>query len=673
MGSTNPSPAYFNGNFTGLLTSRGIMNSNGQVNEYDGVWNYLPTGRFEQSTASVQLTTVSLSGGLPTGTATNGAASLAVGTNSSTPIIGASSMQITAASAWAAGQGFSLPAFTVRGADLGKVLTFSFYYQANTGPTALNWSGVLGSQSLMVYIYDVTAAAWVQPTGFLGMNTSSPSGFVSGTFQSSVTVGQQYQIYVLASQASSATCSVSFDGMQICPQIIPTGAVMTDWVSYTPTLVGFGTPTAVSFFSRRVGGSLEVEGVFTAGTTTATQASLTIGYSGANSNVSTSTTAIAQNSIVGEVISGQSSTTYFGGYLYTGTLGNSTIFFGVQSSTQNALSPANGSTVAASTGAVTVRLSVPIQGWSSNVQMSNDTDTRVIIARYKTSSTQSVPISTSTIVNFDSVDYDNSSSVTTGASWSFKAPITGYYNVSGRITYASAAVVTNAQFRLDLYKNGVDFAYLGFYRSEASSGADLPSVGGSTIIQLNAGDTINLQAFQDDGTHTLFGNALGCWVAIQRISGPSVIASTESVRFKAFNTAGTSIANTGDNNVPFATVVYDSHAGWNGTQYKVPVSGKYSVRGTVNYTSATYGVNNQLIASVYRTPVGGSATLDSYGDIAPVMAIVTLPFGSVVDTELQCNAGDLLELRAQNTRSAGATTLNTGAGFNSLVIGRSGN
>lgn len=48
------------------------------------------------------------------------------------------------------------------------------------------------------------------------------------------------------------------------------------WYPYTPTFTGFGTPTNVSFCWKREGGSLKVMGKFTSGTTTATEARISL-------------------------------------------------------------------------------------------------------------------------------------------------------------------------------------------------------------------------------------------------------------------------------------------------------------------------------------------------------------------------------------------------------------
>jgi hypothetical protein len=48
--------------------------------------------------------------------------------------------------------------------------------------------------------------------------------------------------------------------------------IPSEWVSYTPTLIGFGSTTAQNFFWRRVDDSIQIMGKWTNGTVTATEA-----------------------------------------------------------------------------------------------------------------------------------------------------------------------------------------------------------------------------------------------------------------------------------------------------------------------------------------------------------------------------------------------------------------
>ncbi len=58
------------------------------------------------------------------------------------------------------------------------------------------------------------------------------------------------------------------------PVVLPT--ISPAWVAYTPTFVGFGTVSSVSFYYRQVVDTIEIEGRFTAGTSTAVAASMTL-------------------------------------------------------------------------------------------------------------------------------------------------------------------------------------------------------------------------------------------------------------------------------------------------------------------------------------------------------------------------------------------------------------
>lgn len=73
----------------------------------------------------------------------------------------------------------------------------------------------------------------------------------------------------------------------------------TDWVAYTPTFTGFGTPTGVFAQSRRVGDTLEFIAKFNPGTTTGVEARMTMGYNGGNNNVTSDATKVPSIQVAG--------------------------------------------------------------------------------------------------------------------------------------------------------------------------------------------------------------------------------------------------------------------------------------------------------------------------------------------------------------------------------------
>lgn len=79
-------------------------------------------------------------------------------------------------------------------------------------------------------------------------------------------------------------------------------SIITDWVAYTPTFTGFGTVSNVQIWSRRVGDTLHIRGRVQAGTPTAVEAQMTLGYNGTNSNVTSSSTKITGIQLAGGFI-----------------------------------------------------------------------------------------------------------------------------------------------------------------------------------------------------------------------------------------------------------------------------------------------------------------------------------------------------------------------------------
>lgn len=150
--------------------------------------------------------------------------------------------------------------------------------------------------------------------------------------------------------------------IQITSRSSGSSATITPWVQYTPTFSGFGTPTGVEIFSRRVGDSLEIKGKFTSGTATGSEAQMTLGYNGVDSNVTSSdTTKIPSITMSG--IAGYGVATPAIPY----TLIEPSvqyITFGIQDATRYSLSKLAGTALLGSSNTLTITALVPIQGWT---------------------------------------------------------------------------------------------------------------------------------------------------------------------------------------------------------------------------------------------------------------------------------------------------------------------
>jgi hypothetical protein len=515
-----------------------------------GTKNYPTNPNFESNATTgwaLQHTTLaSLIPNQVAGSWTAAAGTLAISTVSSGQLAGSYSLSLASSAATTAGDMLVSSSFTIDKEDQAKVLTFKFYYSAITNPANVNFSGT-SSNTFAVYIYDATNNLWIQPSGVYGMTQGSGVGICSGNFQTTAN-STQYRIAVVSVHASSGATTLYFDDFFVGPQSTSVGPVVTDFQSYTPTIgAGFGTATAVTMFWKRVGDTVLIQGTFQAGTLAASVASVSLPL-GLVSSASINT-----DTVVGNWVNNTGSATAAkSGPLLIASSAN-TIYFGVSDYTTG-ISPQvhqNGNVVATSnTQLIYFNAVVPITGWSSNVQMSSDTDTRVISF---SGSTNSQAVTAGVDITFTaSADKTNSWNGT-----QFKVPVSGDYSVSGGL---GNSVTTTPS----VFLNGVQF--LGNYWSTAIGGYQ--TAGSVLLTNCKAGDLISLQS---NATGTLSNATL----FINRLSGPSVIANTESVNARYFNTV-TAISST-PTAIAFTSSSKDSHSAYSGSTYTIPTSGTYAV------------------------------------------------------------------------------------------------
>lgn len=137
-------------------------------------------------------------------------------------------------------------------------------------------------------------------------------------------------------------------------------SVPTPWVSYAPTFNGIGTAASIKCRSRRVGANLEVEVQFTTGTVTATNFDMTLGFNGVNGSIVCDTFWNGNRPVVGVGVLNVAGATA----LYVLGLGGSNLInISFASSGRDGLSPVPG-TALGSASVVSLRLTVPIDGWN---------------------------------------------------------------------------------------------------------------------------------------------------------------------------------------------------------------------------------------------------------------------------------------------------------------------
>ena len=586
--------------------------------------NYIQYADFENnSTTGWSLGTVgTLTNGIPTGSPTFGSGAsgnLSISTVSSGQLAGAYSLSLASSAATTQGNMLASQAYTIDAEDQAKVLTFRFYYTPSSGATNCNFSGT-SSNSFGIAAYDVTNSSWLSLAGNFAMTQSSGAGLATGTFQTnSNTASIRFVIY--NANATSGAATLYFDDFYVGPQTAPIGSPVNAWVAYTPTIgAGAGTATAVSSVWRRVGDSIEVEGSFTSGTVATSLVTITLpaGLTIDSTKVSLNSTSAAVSPVMGFYsCEGAASNT---GYVLASTsTSTSLVYLGGSMAGTTMLIPTNGNGIIQSSQKIAYRFVIPISGWSSNVQMSNDTDTRVISFSGTKGSTQSV---TANVTDITFTAAKDSAGAWNGSQ--FVVPVSGDYSISTTLADNGSTVSVYTA-----YVNGSSSRVLGVNGALGNFG------GGAALLPgLKAGDTVSVRANQ---TTTL---AAAGSLSINRLSGPAVVAATESVNARYY-ASSTSIT-ASDATIVWTTKDYDTHNAMSSGVYTIPVSGKYQIN-TALAINVTTGTNS---LSIYKNGVQVSLVTSQQ----PPSSTGALQ-GTVSDI-ISCNAGDLITIKASSSGSS---------------------
>jgi hypothetical protein len=515
------------------------------------------------------------------------------------------------------GEGFSY-AFTSDNADKGTVLQVSFdYYML---------SGTYVTGDVAVYLYDITNATVIQPGPYQleGIpNGNASGGHFKTTFQTAYN-STSYRLIFHVATASALAYSFNIDNVKVGPQILVNGSIITDWQSYTPT-GAFTTNSTYTGRWRRVGDSMEVQGrVDFSGSPNATtfNFNLPTGYTIDKTKTLTSTqgdgvfghfaaqVSASGNADIGIVVYDTTTSIRAKG-LQAGS-GNNHNWEYVTDTVPLAYTAGR---------SLVVEFFVPILGWASSALMSNDSDTRVVVAR----ASGSVGSTTAgNILIYPTSDFDTHGAYSTGTG-RFTAPVPGYYKVSGYFSGSNS-------IRLDAYVNGSSVKAIGL--QDATNGA----TSGSTIVKVVAGDLIDVRP---SGTTT---ESSLSWISFERVTGPSAIANTESVNARYYASV-TTISGTLAT-ISWTTKDFDSHGGMSSGTYTVPVAGKYQVNAGL-LISGTIALNTTAIMEIQKNGTVVSRNTEYSGG-----AMTNQKAWS--DDIISCIAGDTLRIQVSSSATAPA-------------------
>jgi len=631
-----------------------------------GAKNYITYNNFENNASTGwALGTATLTNAFPSGAPTFGSGAsgnLSLAIVSSGQLAGTYSLSYVSSAATTAGNFVASDAYTIDAEDKAKILQFKFSYSAITNPSNANWSGTT-SNSFGVAIYDVTNSAWIQPAGCFNLVQSSGVGIASGTFQTSSN-GTSYRLVVYNANATSGAFTMYLDSFSLGPQTLAYGPAMSDWQSATITS-SLTTNATTTAFKRRVGDSVEydVATVFS-GVNTQAQYTLTL--------VETMDTAKIASIAAGTSVLGQAV------YYDAGGGGNGRLLGDVRYSTTNVVTVStiddssasahyqdniNSNTgvpvTVASGDKILVRFSVPVVGWSSNSVQSSDTDTRVVAASARRSTSNQTGIGpNNSAVKIQLNGLSSNVADTHGAfdivtNNRYTAPVAGKYFVYGSVSMASTNVLANS-YTVGIGLNG---SYTKDLDSIVATVSTAFSIHGYAMIDLNAGDYVELFLFGagNNSVSTLTANNSGSTkLEIIRLSGPAVIAASESVNGRYYGATATVTG--ADSTVTYSTKDFDSHNAYASGTLTIPVSGKYQFNASTRI-AATYAAANSSQIAIYKNGTGVSINKTiAYGTAGTLDCLVS--------DVVSCLAGDLITIR---TSSSGTTPTISATNFSNYA------
>lgn len=576
------------------------------------------------------------------------ASHLTISSSTSSPLQDSRSLLVSnSGSSAALGEGFSY-AFTIPTSAKGTVQNISFDYQLVSGTFQVGGinSGAVTDSDLELFVFDVTNGTLIEPASRF-LSCGSVVGTVCNYNSSFQTASNStsYRLIWHAATTNTSIYSVKIDGINVSRVVRVTGVPSTDWQSYSPTLSGggLGTPTGVNAQYRRVGGSLEGQIFLTSGTVAASLIAIPLpsGLSIDSNKITLANTTAAAGQKVGDFRCNGAAGAQ--GSIVT-AIGTSAInvYFGGIYGQSTPLTPGTGSTDCASASAVTITFTVPITGWTSNVQMSDSSDTRVVAMSAQNSTTAAT---TAAPFVFTSVSLDTHGAYSSSTG-KYTCPVSGYYQVSATLQISGNV----PSLVIGAYVNGTLASPV--YVSGGSGGGSFTVGSGSTVVACSAGQTIELRpSVSASAVNTNNMNSF----SIVRAAGPSAIAASDPLYVSYYVSANFAASTTVPIN--FDTKDFDncqcvttSSTAW---KFTAPSNGLYQIQG-----SGATGTSPQ--AMLYKN---GTA----YKNLGSFNGTPSGAFGGTV----RLFAGDYIDVRPSASATITGGTLAT-AGTTNISITRIG-
>lgn len=534
----------------------------------------------------------------PTGTftAASGAGLFTISTTTVTPINGTTSFLLTK-SAGASRQGRAVERTIVLDREYQtKVLQMRVKFNVVSGIFVAGAATTDSSAIFYIGQFNGTTWTYTEPSTFKTLSASSIVDYVSGSFQVNADTTQIKLISYVAEAVSSAW--VLECEFEITPSTYAYGTPITNWQSFsanitsTGTAPSLGTPTTNKARWRQVGSQMEIEWDyrFGSGQTNGTgmylfnmPAGFSIDTVAKPANTSTTISNTFADSRVGDFVANDNYEGVGGVFVYSAT--QLKVGYVYEAGTV----PWN--STGGLTSYVTLRVSVPILGWSSSTQISDGFDGRELTLRMtKTDTAQLLANNTITKVTF------NNTVLTKGLSWDATnnrvvCVSAGTYAGEASLQFGNSGVITGI---VRIYKNGI-LTHEG--RANAPSGTN-PQPLVAFRVDLIAGDYLEVFGLQLSGAGlNILNEPSGTFFAISKLSGSQTISASELTKSTITQTSGQGIP-TSVNTKLQGIVVRDTHGMWSTVtnEWTQPRAGTGSISGCfhISIDNTTTGITTEL-------------------------------------------------------------------------------
>lgn len=439
-----------------------------------------------------------------------------ISATTSSPLRGTKSGLISKTANDAQGEGVSYD-FTIDSADQAQVLRISFDYSTSTN---------YADGDIRVYVYDVFNSRLIEVID-RDLYASSFGKFV-GTFQTSPDSTSYRLIFHIAS-TNALAYTVTVDNVLVGPQTIVKGAIVTDWKEFTPEINQTTNITPTGYW-RRVGSNAEFSLRLDFGGAVPSTSlifvlpnSLSIDYS----KIVTQTDGVTRLDSTGQFYDASAVATANAWDICAFASGGSTAVRFIYNAADDfrQFNPASAPVAVAAGDILTLNLKVPILGWSSNVVLSEDAGNREIVASaYLGTAANHTSSGSALLVPLDSELFDTTSSFDSVTSKLFTVPESGYYDISGAVSFNS---ILTGFTQSEVFINGVPQIRGSRIQGNPTVGAIRSVVSG--ILLLNKGDTIGLYATQNESASEPYVTGKeNTYLHIAKRSSPQTIAYQEN-------------------------------------------------------------------------------------------------------------------------------------------------